>query len=49
MLLNLNRFLCVHFDLPLQYGGWREKSLKELSRWLEDGVKALKREERLLA
>jgi len=35
MLLNLNRMLCVHFGLPLQYGGWREKGLKELVRFLD--------------
>jgi hypothetical protein len=37
MVLYLNRMFCVHFDLPLQYGGWREKSLKELCHWLEKG------------
>ena len=30
----LNRMLCIHFGLPLQYGGWREKSLRELVDWL---------------
>lgn len=37
MVLYLNRMLCVHFGLPLQYGGWREKSLNELSGWIEKG------------
>jgi hypothetical protein len=37
MVLYLNRMLCVQFDLPLQYGGWREKSLNELSSWLYKG------------
>lgn len=37
MLLYFNRMLCVHFGLPLGYGGWRPKSLKELSRWLYRG------------
>jgi len=37
MVLNLNRMLCVHFGLPLQYGGWREKSLRELCSWLDKG------------
>jgi len=48
MVLYLNRFLCVYFDLPLQYGGWRPRRLKELSTWAEDGVKALKKTEGLL-
>jgi hypothetical protein len=33
----LNRVLCAHFDLPLGYGGWRKKSLKELTDWLAKG------------
>lgn len=37
MVLYLNRMFCVQFDLPLQYGGWRGKSLKELSLWIEKG------------
>lgn len=35
MVLNLNRMLCVHFGLPLHYGGWREISLVELCKWLD--------------
>jgi hypothetical protein len=37
MVLYLNRMLCVRFGLPLQYGGFREKKLTELSDWLERG------------
>ncbi len=37
--LYLNRALCAHFGLPLQYGGWRDKKLKVLSGWLEKGYK----------
>ncbi len=33
MIMYLNRMLCMHFDLPLQYGGWREKRLSELQAW----------------
>lgn len=33
----LNRLLCVRFGLPLGYGGWRAKSLRELGDWLEHG------------
>ncbi len=37
----LNRVLCAHFDLPLGYGGWRRKSLKDLSEWLAHGRSAV--------
>jgi hypothetical protein len=37
MVLYLNRMLCVRFGLPLQYGGFREKTLDELSEWMEKG------------
>lgn len=36
----LNRLLCVHFGLPLGYGGWRRKTLKELTHWQVQGAKA---------
>ena len=35
MVLYLNRWLCLKFNLPLQYGGWRQKSLSELCKWLD--------------
>lgn len=31
----LNRWLCVKFDLPLSYGGFRHKSPDELMRWIK--------------
>lgn len=34
-LLYLNRLLCAHFDLPLNKGGWRKKTLDDLCDWLE--------------
>jgi len=37
MVMYLNRMLCVHFGLPLQYGGWREKRLTDLQGWLAKG------------
>ncbi len=39
MLLYLNRLLCCHFDLPLQYGGWRAQKPEELARWMMDGYR----------
>lgn len=35
MVLNLNRLLCVEYQLPLEYGKFKEKSLDELAGWLE--------------
>jgi hypothetical protein len=37
LIFNLNRILCAYFDLPLGYGGWRKKSLRELTEWLAKG------------
>ena len=34
MVLNLNRLLCVHFDLPLNYGLYKERPLSTLSQWV---------------
>ena len=36
----LNRLLCVHFGLPLGFGGWRHKSLSTLLRWQEVGERS---------
>lgn len=30
----LNRLLCAHYHLPLHYGGFREKKLSEVKRWI---------------
>lgn len=35
----LNRMWCVPYDLPLQYGGWRQKSLQELGGWMSADFK----------
>jgi len=40
MVLYLNRMLCVKYGLPLQYGGWREKTLHELYVWLREGFRS---------
>lgn len=29
----LNRWLCVKFNLPFSYGGWRHKNIHELLKW----------------
>jgi hypothetical protein len=39
MVLNLNRLLCVTFDLPLGYGGWKEQQLRDLHVWMTAGYK----------
>jgi hypothetical protein len=31
----LNRWLCVYFNLPLDYGNWRPKKPVELMKWLK--------------
>lgn len=36
MVLSLNRLLCVRFGLPLGYGGFRERPVAELCRWMHD-------------
>jgi hypothetical protein len=35
MVLNLNRLLCAHFDLPLSYGLYKERPLRTLIGWLD--------------
>ena len=45
MVLNLNRLLCVHFELPLGYGLYKERPLDELCRWVEEPFVAPQREE----
>jgi hypothetical protein len=37
MVLNLNRLLCVTYQLPLNYGKFKEKSLPELAKWVNGG------------
>jgi hypothetical protein len=37
MVLNLNRLLCVTYQLPLNYGKFKEKTLPELTKWLNTG------------
>lgn len=30
----LNRWLCIKFNLPLNYGGWRQRKADELLKWI---------------
>lgn len=41
MVLYLNRLPCVHFDLPLWFGGWHQRWLDSLSQWLEHQAEAV--------
>jgi len=38
MVLYLNRLTCVRYGLPLGYGGFRERPLEEMCRWMLDDV-----------
>lgn len=40
MILYLNRLLCLHFGLPLQYGGWRPRSIDQLWQLTDQGYRA---------
>ena len=44
MVLNLNRLLCVHFDLPLNYGQYKERSLKDLCNWMHEPFSVSRRQ-----
>jgi hypothetical protein len=48
MVLNLNRLLCVHFDLPLGYGLYKERPLAVLCQWLDQPFVAPAHQEALL-
>jgi hypothetical protein len=48
MVLNLNRLLCVQFDLPLGYGLYKERPLDELCRWVDQPFTAPRRQETLV-
>jgi hypothetical protein len=45
MVLNLNRLLCVYFNLPLGYGLYKERPLDELCRWVDEPFIVPKQEE----
>jgi hypothetical protein len=38
MVLYLNRLTCVRYGLPLSYGGFRERPLEEMCRWMLSDV-----------
>jgi hypothetical protein len=31
----LNRWICAAFSLPLGYGGWRKRTIRELTDWIK--------------
>jgi hypothetical protein len=33
----LNRTLCAHYGLPLQFGGWQDISIQDAVEWMERG------------
>lgn len=43
VVLYLNRMLCLHFGLPLQFGGWQRNSIDEICKWLDEGFKLTKK------
>lgn len=45
MIMYLNRLLCVQFDLPLQYGGWRHIKPDQLTKWMNDGFRKTNKDE----
>lgn len=44
MVLYLNRLLCPKYELPLQFGGFREKPLSEFIVWAEKGYRPTRSE-----
>jgi hypothetical protein len=46
VVLYLNRLICAKYDLPLQYGGFREKRLQDVIAWSTQGFRP-SRQERL--
>lgn len=38
MVLYLNRLTCVRYGLPLGYGGFRERTLREMCDWMLDDI-----------
>lgn len=44
MILYLNRLVCLKFDLPPHFGGFRERPMKDLVSWMERGYRPPKSE-----
>lgn len=40
MVLYLNRLLCPKYQLPMQFGGFREKPLRDFINWAEKGYRS---------
>lgn len=48
MILYLNRLICVPYDLPLHFGGFRERRLRDLTSWMDRGHYAAAKSERMI-
>ena len=48
MVLNLNRLLCVQYDLPLGYGLYKERRLDVLCRWVDEPFTPKKRQDEFI-
>ena len=44
MILYLNRLVCLKYTLPLHFGGFRERPLRDLVAWMERGYRPSKSE-----
>ncbi len=48
MILYLNRLVCVNYELPLHFGGFRERRLRDLASWMERGHYPAAKSERMI-
>lgn len=46
MVMYLNRWLCLLFGLPLQYGGWKPFNLDELNTWINGDLRQIRRQKK---
>ncbi len=46
MVMYLNRWLCLLFGLPLQYGGWRHVKLDEMNTWIAGDLRQIRKQKK---